>query len=241
MQRLLAPLLLGAAIAVACTSEPPPTMDIVDNIPWSDGEQLQYTLLENDGGDAVGSGTLSATLTGHIWELRLNFEGRESTDESQVTVDFETLKPSISRRRIETPDRTEEATGEYDTKQNVVRITQIVNGDESGGPRRLEEHYYDNESSLYLWRTIPFAEGYKASYRSVLVNRGNQPVVTLEVVGREEVTVPAGTFDTWKLEIRWESRKQTAWFADDAARTLVKYDNTDTVFELLELPQPTET
>jgi hypothetical protein len=50
------------------------------------------------------------------------------------------------------------------------------------------------------------------------------------------VTVPAGTFDAWKLEIRWESRKQTAWFADDSARTLVKYDNTDTVFELLELP-----
>jgi hypothetical protein len=236
MQRLLAPLLLAVLVAVACTAEPPPTQDIVDSIPWPDGEELQYRLLESDGGDEVGSGVLYASLSGRIWELRLEFEGRESTDESQVTVDFETLKPSISRRKIVTPSRDEEATGEYDTEENVVTITQTVDGETSSSPRRLEEHYYDNESSLYLWRTIPFAEGYKASYHSVLVNRGNQPVVTLEVVGREEVTVPAGAFDAWKLEIRWESRKQTAWFADDNARTLVKYDNTDTVFELLELP-----
>lgn len=240
MARLLAPLLLAGLIAAGCTNAEPATIDVFSSIPWADGERLEYVLLEGEGGDELGRGTLDASLQGNLYELRLTFEGRDSVDESMVTVYEDDFKPVLSRRKIETPNRTEEALGEYNEEEGVVNITQTVDGDERSGPRRLEDNYYDNESSLYLWRTIRFEEGYKANYRSVLVNRGNQPVVTLEVVGREEVTVPAGTYDAWKLEIRWESVKQTAWFADDAARTLVKYNNSDLVFELVELPGAVE-
>jgi hypothetical protein len=54
----------------------------------------------------------------------------------------------------------------------------------------------------------------------------------LKVKAIEEVTVPAGTFRAWRLEIRSGGRTQKAWYADDARRTLVRYDNGDLVFEL---------
>ena len=49
---------------------------------------------------------------------------------------------------------------------------------------------------------------------------------------KEEVEVPAGTFQAWRLEIRSGGRTQKAWYADDGPRTLVRYDNGDLVFEL---------
>ena len=49
----------------------------------------------------------------------------------------------------------------------------------------------------------------------------------------EEVTVPAGTFEAWELEIDSGGANQRAWFAKDAALTLVKYDNGRETFELL--------
>src|SRR3989304_3489135 len=61
--------------------------------------------------------------------------------------------------------------GAYDAEEGIVNITEISgDGEEQLVPLRLEEHYYENESSLFLWRTIDFEDGYKASYHSVLSN-----------------------------------------------------------------------
>jgi hypothetical protein len=49
---------------------------------------------------------------------------------------------------------------------------------------------------------------------------------------KEDVQVPAGNFQAWRLEIRSGGRTQKAWYADDARRTLVRYDNGELVFEL---------
>jgi hypothetical protein len=55
------------------------------------------------------------------------------------------------------------------------------------------------------------------------------------VTGRETVEVPAGTFETWRLEIRSPDGTQRAWYADTERRPLVRYDNGNLVFELLSL------
>ena len=56
--------------------------------------------------------------------------------------------------------------------------------------------------------------------------------VVLKVKKTEEITVAAGTFEAWRLEIRSGGRTQKAWYANDEQRTLVRYDNGDLVFEL---------
>jgi len=226
-------LLASPLLAAACAEvEPPVTQDIVSVIPWPDRERAEYALL--DDGEEVGRGTLSVTRRDERFELRLRFENEEAVDESVVLVDAQTLKPYTVRREISQQAKT--TTGEYDETEGIVRITEVgSDGGERVVPHRLEEHYYDNESSLFLWRTVAFEEGYQANYHAVLVNQGAQRVVALEVVGKEEVKVPAGTFQAWRVEMRSRGNRQIAWYADTPERPLVQYDNSRQVFQLTSL------
>jgi hypothetical protein len=57
--------------------------------------------------------------------------------------------------------------------------------------------------------------------------------VTLEVIGKETVNVPAGQFSAWRLEVRTGNARQFVWYEDAPARRLVKYDNDrGLIFEL---------
>lgn len=97
----------------------------------------------------------------------------------------------------------------------------------------VPEHSYDNDTSLFLWRTLPFEEGYTARYVTIITNRRNRQTVEVTVRGREPVQIQAGTFTAWRIEIRTSNANQVAWYADDAARTLLRYDNgIGLVFEL---------
>jgi hypothetical protein len=234
----LGPAALLAALAVlaacfevqqACAQEP----GLVVEIPWSDGERAEYVLLESEGGEECGSGALTVSRRGDQFELSLRFEDDEgNSDESAVLVDAGTLKPASVRRERVIDGETEAIEGAYDAEAEVLTITELSDGDDRTVPLRLEGDYYDNESSLFLWRTIDFADGYEASYRAVIAAQNTQHTVNLFVRGKEQVTVPAGTFECWRLEIEASGRRQTAWFADTPERPLVKYDNSFQVFEL---------
>jgi hypothetical protein len=235
-------LALGACYeqSAGCAQE---ESDIVSTIPWADGEQLKYVILDNEGEDVLLTGDMSATLMGAEYELNLIFEDAEGqTDESTVMVDAETMKPSFVRREITCGEDRQLIEGEYEKDaedgDDVLNITEIdQDGDERTLPLRLEEPYYDNESSLYLWRTVSFEAGYEADYNTVIAAQGVQHDVNVQVDGQEEVEINLGTFDAWYMEIRSESRTQRLWFSDSPERFLLQYDNSrGQLFQLAELP-----
>jgi hypothetical protein len=234
MRFLIVPALLALALlASGCEDEPVVTQDIVSTTPWPDHERAEYVLLNRDGERERGRGVLEASREGNTYELNIRFEGNGNTDESTVTVDAETLKPLTVRREL-TGEDDASFEAEYDAVEGVVRIVETTDGDEREIPRRIDkEHYYDNESSLYLWRTIDFREGFEAAYHTVLANQGGvQRVVRLRVVGKEGVTVPAGTFEAWRVEVRSGDRRQIVWYADTPERRLVQYDNSRDLLQL---------
>jgi hypothetical protein len=224
----LAPLALAVLVlTAACAEETAVTEDIVSTIPWPDEERAEYVIVDSDDGEEFLRGVLSVSRQQDRFELRLHFEdeGQDQTDESVVLVDAATLKPISVRREVRT-DEVEIVQGDYDPAEGIIEITEIGGeGEERSVPLRLKEHYYDNESSLFLWRTIPFEQGYEASYHTVLASRNAQHVITIQVVGKEEVAVPAGTFQAWRVEVRAQGRRQVAWYADTLERVLVQYDN----------------
>jgi hypothetical protein len=222
-----APAVVGALLLAACAREAVVTEDIVSTIPWPDQERADYVIVDSEKGEELLRGTLSVTRQQDRFELRLRFEdeGENRSDESAILVDAATLKPISVRREVRT-EEVRTVQGDYDSEKGIVEITETVDeGEGRSVPLRLKDHYYDNESSLFLWRTIPFEQGYEASYHAVLANRNAQHVVAVEVVGREEVSVPAGTFQAWRVEIRTQGKRQTAWYADTPERILVQYDN----------------
>jgi hypothetical protein len=102
----------------------------------------------------------------------------------------------------------------------------------------LPANAYENESSLWLWRTLPFAEDYRARYVSVNVVERKRQTVELEVTGQQTITVPAGTFNTWRLQVRNGRATRVAWINVDAPHQIVRWDNGSTVLSLEPAAQP---
>ena len=227
---LLVPTLAAFLLAVACVQgEGGPTQDIVASIPWGDQERAEYVIVDRGSREERARGSLSVIRQGNEFELHLRFDDEHAgtSDESVVLVDAETLKPSFVRREF-IGEEASTVEGAYDPAEGIVIISEIMeDGETRDVPLRLKENYYDNDSSLFLWRTIPFEKGYEASYHTVVTGGNTQRRVTLEVLGPEEITVPAGTFQTWRVEIRTAARSQIAWFADTPEHVLVQYDNSE--------------
>jgi hypothetical protein len=162
------------------------------------------------------------------------FESEEFRDGVMAVADAQTLRAKSVRRVIEGPEGPRHWEVEY--RDSAALVIQRTEDDERRDEVSAPIRSYDSWTDIFLWRTIDFHEGYKAAYTDVLSATLAEPQVIsqmLEVTGRETVEVPAGTFQAWRLEIRTSTGKQKAWFADDEARTLIRYDNGDIVFELL--------
>jgi hypothetical protein len=92
----------------------------------------------------------------------------------------------------------------------------------------ISETAYDNLESLFLWRTIAMGAGETLSYVNVVVDpkRGtiNRALGTIEVSGREEVRLPSGTVEAWRVDFRSAGVTNHAWYTVDGDHRLVKYD-----------------
>ena len=218
---------------VACAQE---EGDIVYNIPWSDEERAEYILLDHSSQEECGTGTLTVERQGDRYQFVLSFINEENSDVSTVIVDDETLQPFSVRRERVINGETEAVEGEYDRDEKVIRVVEYTGDDDPREvPRRLDEEvYYDNESSIFIWRTIRFEEGYEAKYNTVLVNQGGAlREIRLRVREKEEITVPAGTFLAWRVDINADDVEQVAFFADTPEHQLLFYDNSLQIFQLV--------
>jgi Protein of unknown function (DUF3108) len=226
--------ILFVVVALACTSGDagPPTSDVVGAPPWSGDQKQTYTLVNKDG-EEQGSGILAVVLDGEKTKLVQTYISDAAHDTTELIVDSTTLKPISSSRDIEP------ASG--DPQHIEVQYTDegalIKQNEDKQSGLSVPEHSYDNDSSLFLWRTLPFAVDYEASYTTIITNRRARQKVNLRVTGMETITVPAGTFETWRLEITTSNARQVAWFADTPERQLVRYDNDrNLIFELTSPP-----
>jgi hypothetical protein len=69
--------------------------------------------------------------------------------------------------------------------------------------------------------SLPLADGYTTTYRNFDVRKQKEKLLQIKVVGSESVTVPAGTFDTYKVEVTSAdggADKQTLWIAKDSRK-----------------------
>ena len=71
-------------------------------------------------------------------------------------------------------------------------------------------------------RGIDLTEGYEGSFRNVSAATGAVFTVDLEVQETEEVEVPAGTFEAWKIRVRTDTVTQYMWVEAAAPHRLVK-------------------
>jgi dienelactone hydrolase len=113
-----------------------------------------------------------------------------------------------------------------DVKGNTVSGTMAMGGPpkpvnvDAGGAL-----FADGPGGLESIAALPLAEGYTTAYRNFDVQKSKVQLKQLKVVGTEKVTVPAGTFEVFKVEIvsaEGQPGKTTLWVAKDTRR-VVKY------------------
>jgi len=82
--------------------------------------------------------------------------------------------------------------------------------------------FADGPGSHAVIARLPLAAGYTTTFRNLDIRSQKVEVKSLEVVGKESVTVPAGTFDAWKVQVSGaDGGATTLWVAPDT-RQVVK-------------------
>ena len=226
--------MLGA-LAIACSSASDSVIgntEVIFEIPWEGPETARYHIIQND---VEGSGVLTLEERGGTLVLSQVFDipEEEVTDSVIVVADPETLRPTTVSRVIDGPDGQRLCDATY--AGSVVTVDQIGEDEDRTDVVNVPDRSYDTWGDLFLWRTLDFRVGFEVSYRDVLSCSLSKPellTVGLTVKGIEAVTVPAGTYDTWRLEISSGGGTQEAWFSIDDSNVLVKYDNDLQVWEL---------
>ena len=83
--------------------------------------------------------------------------------------------------------------------------------------------FADGAGAYDVMARLPLAAGYSTTFRNFDVQKQKAHVKQLKFLGTESVTVPAGTFDAYKIELTSaddESDKQTVWIAKDSSKVV---------------------
>ena len=235
--------LLGAACEAGGTASGD-TEDVVRSVPFEDGERLVYELVDADGG-IVGRGTFTTTARDDAFELVQTYEEVETPsgerpiiDVATVLVDAATLKPRTSTRTIQrrdpSDDESYEASYGAGGAEPQLVVTQRSGGDERTREIELRDHHYDSQSSLWIWRAIALGEGFEANYVSVNPRDASQVTARLVLVDRQTIEVPAGSFETWRLQVRNGRDTRIAWIHVEPPHEIVQWDNGTLFLRLVE-------
>jgi hypothetical protein len=81
--------------------------------------------------------------------------------------------------------------------------------------------FADGAGAFWVVAALPLAQGYTTSFRNFDVRSQQVSIKQLKVVGVESVTVPAGTFEAYKVEISSSDGDKTyIWVAKDSRKVL---------------------
>ena len=235
---MIAAALTACAGGSSAETEPLEVQDVL-----IDGERLEYAVLDRRGA-VVGEGTLTSSREADGWLLEQHYdgsapaEGRAAHQDTSAVATESALLPFWSERTITGTNGTESYRMEYDLEAEEAVSVVTSDGDEERHEVRLRTPIYDNESTMWLWRTLELGEDFEARYLTMNPLDRSQQSVALSVTDRVEVEVPAGTFDTWRLQVRSGRATGIAWIEVEAPHRVVQWDNGATTLQLAGTTSP---
>jgi hypothetical protein len=93
----------------------------------------------------------------------------------------------------------------------------------------------DERTLLPLMRTLPLAQGYATAINAFLPTTGQTTRYLIWVARSEQITVPAGSFNTWQITMRSPANvRSQIWISQAAPFPVVRYrdGNSQATFEL---------
>jgi len=198
---------------VAAAAAPPATA-----VPLAPGSWAYDVTLE------AGSQRMEMAVTTTVEKIPGGFRVRDvvTTPQGDAT-DEVTLDPATLALRhrlgaqgpvtFEISVKELKVTGELKMGASAVPIAADLEG----------ELFADGAGAAQVIATLPLAEGYETSFRIFELQTRTVQNIALAVAGAEKVTVPAGTFDTWKVVLTSpEDGTETHVFVDRTSRVVAK-------------------
>ena len=233
--RLLLPALLGALLAAACGAgnEEIVARNLTLQFTPSASQTLRYKVTQEN--DVTGACDLNVAKKGPDLALTQSCEGGGFKDNVTVLADPGSFHPKSVERTIEGSAGSVTCGATYGDGTLTVKWTS--GDDERTSTLDVPAEAYDSWADLFLWGSLNLAAGVEERYTDVgsCTQQRSDPKlvgVRLDVKSREQIQVPAGQYDVWRVEVHSEGRTQTVWYSADDKHILVRYDNGSQVFEL---------
>jgi acetyl esterase/lipase len=132
-----------------------------------------------------------------VWRIIGEQSSMMGTAIDTFDIDFNTLLPVY--RGVKQTGVTVQVNYSEDAIDGMI----VAQGQEMPLKSELEAPVYGSDTALDLViASLPLKEGYKTSFRTFDLLSQAVKVMTLEVTGVEEITVPAGTYKTFKVELK---------------------------------------
>ena len=208
-------IILGVALA-GCGADPQPL--VFGAVPWQDGETAEYDILDRDG-DFAGVASWTWEVIDDGWRQSWMVELGTRTDLGVVEMGAD-LYPL--RSELALPASYNMAI--YGPEQ-IELVIAPAEGEPTTRMVSRPAHPLDNGQTLQIHRALPLANDYATRYTNVIPTTARTANTLIRVEGRENITVPAGTFDTWHLVMTTGGSSHDAWYAVEPPYHMVQYRN----------------
>lgn len=234
-----------AALALAACGQPEVQPLLFGEAPWQNGEISLYKVTDIDGNFA-GNARFDITRGGSNpaadgWSIRREIVAHGDTEIALVETFGPNLRPLVASLERTNGQGREFVTSTYDSGQVDMELT-TVNDVTTYQRESIPSDARDQRTILMMARMLPLERRYAVRFNSYLPVADLLDRVTLAVKGEEDISVPAGTFNTWRLELDTGNSTSDVWIAVDAPNQLVKFvdGRSGGTFELMEYTPGTE-
>ncbi len=216
----LALLLGGCAIG----NSPPTTPGLgLDPAPWKAGDRLAYNVIDDKTSAVTGTIDLSFSQEGDAWVISETDRIADAEQQLAMRVSSTALAPLGEMKTIRFATTTAALSTTYAAGKVAIDIN--VNGTPDSTSLTVPSNAIDSDQLLMTLRALPFAQGYTTKYVVIVPQNAQKVNLSVTVQAQENITVPAGSFATWPVELDFGQGKQTVWYQVDAPHNLVQYDD----------------
>jgi hypothetical protein len=217
--------LLTAILIAGCGTGPRQPLLLGEAV-WQSGERSVYQVTNREG-NVVGLAQIAIDGGGdHVaegWTFRQEVNDIGASETVAVEVQSRGYIPVYSHMvRVGDGGRQQLIEADYNRAEVNITLTN-VQGSTVYERVNVPSDVRDERTILSLVRTLPLAQGYVTGMNSFLPITGLMERLTISVVRSDRVTVPAGAFETWVVELKTHDRTTRAWIAKESPFMLVKF------------------
>jgi hypothetical protein len=188
--------------------------------PWTDGEVMR--LSQKRIGTEYGGGALFGTYSVEsgmeagkpVWYLRYFIgSGRSPIYYATTAADAATMLP------IKTRSRSNQIWLESTYTANKIEVVDLRNSSQPARQIQSTGATYDSWQLVPIMRRLPLQPGLEVSVPVFESSSGSFNLVRVQVAARETIKVPAGTYDCYKVAIKYDEdlpNEQTFWITADS-------------------------